>query len=99
MLSESMQALVQEVANELVDPDFPDRKHYNRSLYFEGCRGPLCTKAERDRAAARYRRRNPDRKPRAKSTWVLLREKYLEEVIRVLGLRTEEQARTLARAS
>lgn len=91
--------LVKAVAAELVDPEFPDRKHYSRSLYFDGCRGPLCTKAERDRAAARYRRRNPDRKPMRRTNWQLLREKYLEEVIKVLGLRSEQQAETLARAS
>lgn len=95
MLSE----LVQAVANELVDPNYPDRKHYSRSLYFEGCRGPLCTKAERDRAAARYQRRNPDRKPMRRNEWQILREKYLEEVVKVLGLRTEQQAETFAKAS
>lgn len=34
--------------NELLDPAWSHRKHGSRKTYVVGCRGPLCTKAQRD---------------------------------------------------
>jgi cell division septum initiation protein DivIVA len=44
-----------DILTELTDPRFDGRRHYNKSLYAEGCHGPLCRKKERDlgRAARR----------------------------------------------
>lgn len=37
-----------EVCTEILDQDFKTRSHLNRKTYEVGCRGPLCTKANRD---------------------------------------------------
>lgn len=36
------------VRKELLDPDWAHRTHGSRKTYVVGCRGPLCTKAQRD---------------------------------------------------
>lgn len=46
-----------DIAEELLDPEYASRQHYSRATYAEGCHGPLCQKAERDRA----RKRNEER--------------------------------------
>lgn len=46
--------LPDDVRAELEDERYKTRVHYSRATYAEGCRGPLCRKAERDRG----RRRN-----------------------------------------
>lgn len=47
----------EDVQDELTDPKFGTRKHYSRVTYSLGCRGPLCKKAERDRARRRTERK------------------------------------------
>lgn len=84
--------LIRETFAELTDPEFADRKHYSRSTYKDGCHGPLCTKAERDKAARRYAAKNPERKPHPRSVRQVMRDDYLESVIRTFGLRSEAQA-------
>lgn len=37
-----------EVCTEILDQKFKTRSHLNRKTYEVGCRGPLCTKANRD---------------------------------------------------
>lgn len=55
--------LPEDVAEELADPRFTSRTHGTRGTYArasdggKGCRGPLCKKAERDDAQAKYARR------------------------------------------
>lgn len=41
-----------DILNELTDTRFTGRFHYNKSVYSDGCRGPLCRKKERDIARA-----------------------------------------------
>jgi hypothetical protein len=89
-------SLVAQVGHELLNTDFTGRKHYSRSTYKDGCHGPLCLKAERDKAARRYAARNPDRKPMERNAWQIARDEYLETVINAMGLRSEMQAKTLA---
>lgn len=45
--------LPDDVRQELLDPDYWGRKHYSRSTYADGCRGPFCRKSERDRGRFR----------------------------------------------
>lgn len=45
--------LAPDVLAELTDPEFADRQHYSRATYRDGCHGPLCLKAERDRGRER----------------------------------------------
>jgi hypothetical protein len=52
-----IEELPADVRAELEDPEYITRSHYSRATYAEGCRGPLCRKAERDRG----RRRNEHR--------------------------------------
>lgn len=42
-----------DVREELEDPKYITRKHYSRSTYAQGCHGPLCRKAEKDRGRGR----------------------------------------------
>ena len=73
-----------DILAELTDHRFKGRKHYNKSLYRDGCHGPLCLKKERDAArearerAARDAGRDyqPGRTPRNDA-----REELLESVI------------------
>lgn len=58
MLSEfEFDELPREVQRELLDPKFKGWKHASHSTYSEGCGGPLCLKAERDRSRRRYRQK------------------------------------------
>jgi hypothetical protein len=77
---------------ELVDPNFAGRKHYSRSTYKDGCHGPLCLKSERDKAARRYAAKNPERKPKRRTVYQVMRDDYLEKVISTFGLRSEAQS-------
>lgn len=45
--------LPQDVYDELKDPRFETRQHHSRSTSRDGCRGPLCKKAEREYKAKR----------------------------------------------
>lgn len=45
--------LPEDIKVELSDEKFADRKHHSRATYADGCRGPLCRKAERDRGRVR----------------------------------------------
>lgn len=74
------------------------RKHYSRSTYKDGCRGPLCCKAERDKAARRRAQRNPGRPPRQQRPEMIELDECLDEIVKALGLMSEEQAATLAQA-
>lgn len=84
------------VAVELLNPEFGGRKHYSRSTYKDGCHGPLCLKAERDKAARRYAAKNPGRIALPRTPQQQVRDEYLEQVIKAFGLRSEAQAETLA---
>ena len=84
------------VLAELIDPEFGHRKHYSRSTYKDGCHGPLCLKAERDKAARRYAARNPEKKSRGRRQCDIDRDLYLDDVIEAFDLKSEEQALTLA---
>lgn len=42
--------IVKEVNDELADPRFNTYRHGSPSTYQKGCKGPLCRKANRDRA-------------------------------------------------
>lgn len=57
-----------DVQNELSDPFYTGKTHGKKPTYQAGCRGPLCTKNERDTKRAAYRRRKGGvvqmRKPR-----------------------------------
>lgn len=52
---------MKDIRDELNDPRFGGRSHGSRATYAKNCHGPLCEKAERDRA----RQRNEDRAHRA----------------------------------
>lgn len=54
----------EDVKAELLNPKFSSRSHYSRSTYADGCHGPLCQKAERDRSRRRteYRAARSGRK-------------------------------------
>jgi len=93
-----MDRLERDTADELADEEFSTRKHYSRSTYKDGCHGPLCLKAERDKAARRYRARKPDKDTKERTAWQIARDSYLEHVIQQYGLRSEAQARTMAEA-
>lgn len=43
-----------DIREELNDRKFKSRTHGARSTYAQGCRGPLCKKAERDRARRKH---------------------------------------------
>lgn len=45
--------LPDDVRAELTDPEFAHRQHHSRSTSRDGCRGPLCKKAEREYKAKR----------------------------------------------
>lgn len=65
---------------ELTDEDFITRKHYSRSTYALGCRGPLCQKAERDRGRKRNQRRGGE-KYRPKHDWRVSDLDGIDEII------------------
>jgi hypothetical protein len=46
-----------DILEELQDAEFASRQHYSRATYAEGCHGPLCRKAERDRGRERNEKR------------------------------------------
>lgn len=46
--------LPREVKRELLDPKYLHRLHSSHSTYGDGCSGPLCLKAARDRSRVRY---------------------------------------------
>ena len=46
-------SLPDDVREELVDPKYLSRQHHSRSTSRDGCRGPLCRKAEREYKAKR----------------------------------------------
>lgn len=46
-----------DVLAELTDPKFQHRQHHSRSTSRDGCRGPLCNKAEREYKARRDAKR------------------------------------------
>jgi hypothetical protein len=75
--------LAQAVADELSNEQFFGQKHYDRNTYFNGCRGPLCTKSERDRAAKKYAERNPNRKVRPRRPEDIARDAYLDTVLSI----------------
>ena len=76
-----MSELIQHVADELSDERFTGQSHYDKNTYANGCRGPLCRKAERDAAARRYAAHNPDRKARPRKPEHIARDAYLNQVI------------------
>src|SRR5690349_9242309 len=90
-----MERLQYQTRAELEDEEFTNRKHYSRSTYKDGCHGPLCLKAERDKAARRYKARKPDKDTKERTAWQIARDNYLEGVIEQHGLRSEAQARTM----
>lgn len=90
------EGLIDQLVNELTDPDFTGRKHYSRSTYKDGCHGPLCTKSERDRAAKKRERLKPDRRVVPRAPELVALDAHLETVITALGLRNDEQAEVLA---
>lgn len=49
-----------DIYNELTDNRFASRQHYSRATYAQGCRGPLCRKAERDRGRKRTEKKAED---------------------------------------
>lgn len=49
--------LPDDVKFELEDKRYGDRTHGTRATYAEGCHGPLCRKAERDRGRKRHESR------------------------------------------
>lgn len=51
--------LLGQILFELSDEQYRGRIHNRRKLYDEGCKGPLCLKAERDRSRRRYQKGNP----------------------------------------
>lgn len=78
------EGLIREVAAEIADGRFSGQSHYDRNTYQNGCRGPLCRKAERDNAARKYAEAHPDRRPRKRSPEAIAREAYLNQVIAIL---------------
>lgn len=44
---------------EVSDPAFAGRTHGKRATFAAGCKGPMCMKANRDRARKQYRDTNP----------------------------------------
>lgn len=52
-----LQTLGNEIMDELLDPEYDTRTHGGTGTYAAGCKGPLCTKADRDASAAKYRRK------------------------------------------
>ena len=46
-----------DIIQEINDPKYKSRQHYSRATYAEGCHGPLCRKAERDRGRERNEKR------------------------------------------
>jgi hypothetical protein len=49
--------LPRKVQHELLNPKYRKWKHASHSTYSDGCSGPLCLKAERDRSRRRYRQK------------------------------------------
>lgn len=47
--------LISQILLELGNEQYIGLAHHKRKRYNQGCRGPLCRKAERDRCRARYR--------------------------------------------
>lgn len=84
--------LAAEVAAELSDERFAGKRHYDRNRYAEGCHGPLCKKAERDRANAKYAANNPNRKRRPRKADAIVRDAYLDQVIALLRRNDVEAA-------
>ena len=46
-----------EIHKELNEGPLAHRTHYSKATYADGCRGPMCTKAERDETKARQERK------------------------------------------
>lgn len=42
-----------DIYDELMDEKYAHRRHYSRATYADGCHGPLCRKAEKDRGRRR----------------------------------------------
>lgn len=59
-LTELPAKLADEIVDEITDEQFTSRTHGTRSCHNAGCRGPLCTKFNRDRSRELYRKNNPD---------------------------------------
>jgi hypothetical protein len=55
-----LEEIWKEVCEELTQEKFKNRSHMNRRTHSEGCRGPLCKKANRD-----FKRRRQQWKARA----------------------------------
>jgi len=79
-----MSELIQQVTDELCDDRYSGQSHYDKNTYANGCRGPLCRKAERDAAARRYAAHNPDRKARPRKPEAIARDAYLNQVINLI---------------
>jgi hypothetical protein len=72
------------VAVEIADERFFGQKHHDRNTYANGCHGPLCRKAERDRAREKYAANNPGHKPRQRKPEDIVRDAYLNQVVEIL---------------
>lgn len=85
---------MKDVKDELEDPRFAGRSHGSRATYAKKCKGPLCSKAERDRGRDRNEKRALDsgREYRASDYRLYDRDALLEEVIK-----WHKKARALAR--
>ena len=79
-----MSELAHAVAVELADENYFGQSHYDRNTYQNGCRGPLCRKAERDNAARKYAQAHPERKPRVRRPEAIARDAYLNQVISLI---------------
>ncbi len=79
-----MSELARQVAVELADEKYFGQKHYDRNTYANGCHGPLCRKAERDRAHERYAEQNPNVRRRRRTPEAIARDAYLNQVIAIL---------------
>jgi hypothetical protein len=86
-----MSDLARSVAEELSDEKYFGQSHYDRNTYYNGCRGPLCRKAERDNAAKKYAEAHPDRKARARKPEAIARDAYLNQVLAILRSQTMQE--------
>lgn len=69
--TEILEQLWNDIWAELNNPEYATRNHHTRGTYDDGCRGPMCTKANRD---------NPRRKQDPLNSMPLRAERMLDAV-------------------
>ena len=95
-LIELPHSLAEEVVEELVNPDYATRTHGTRSCHNAGCRGPLCTKFNRDRSRKVYRKNNPETSRKRVGARDPVLDSFLDAVIEAHAQDKEQKERLSA---